>query len=906
MTSVLTAELGSLSFSGQSSDFSIFYSSLAAGLGSFGLSGKLADLFASSNLVTPIPTEPVTEDEIIYTPIAPGVAFEDLPLVTIVDTTPSAIIGGIADTVQNAQGRLNTLFPAAVIGDGVIERRNGDMWVYDGSVWNNVGPNPGPTIQNFASIILPYNEIAIYYGRLRAYPIVEKFEHALSLLTEIDIATKVQITAYRVKLLDAAVGNPLVSGAAANLLFGRKLTASAGNFDITSFGVGGITEYNIEANAGLFTTTGEQSEALFWYVPLSAKGAAFEFSGENSSSISGIILSITESGDFILTGQDATSPQKYLGAELGSFLVDSTAVNLNSSLVLEATGQDYLLNGQDTVLQFAEAIKPVKVLFYTGNGATGRSITGAGFEPGFVAIKGRSFAMNHAWHDIVRGKNTAGYRWVRAGEQAAEQIPDTGSTVSTRGVQDFTADGFTMNGSSVVNFSSGTYFTLCLKKGSAVSANNNGSIATQVSALSELEYSTFTYTGNGGANQSIGHGLSGAPDLVIVKQRTGNFSWVGGTVVGDNNSLRFYSNETLASGTSIFKTYSSSTIDIGDTLNQSSSTYCGWAFKAKAGRSAIATFTGSGSGQQVVTLGYKPQFVMIKNFTSTTGDWLVYYRLDATTGYAKELKFNTTAAEVTSTTVQITSTGFTVDVGGPGNVSGGTTSALYLAFADFSPIPPTVMVADRGSYAVSGSSSNGATVYNVTNSGASDYLINEVADPTLTVFRGTTYIFEVNAPGHPFWLQTTPGAYDSLNTYSTGVTNGGTAEGRITWQVALDTPSLLYYVCQNHSSMNGQINVVNYLLKLDAGNITVDGQSSILQPAIRIFADSGEFIIEGQTSGSIGNSVLSGASGSYEVSVENVALTANLILAGSDDYFSSWATQVYGYEALINIDWWAD
>ena len=126
---------------------------------------------------------------------------------------------------------------------------------------------------------------------------------------------------------------------------------------------------------------------------------------------------------------------------------------------------------------------------------------------------------------------------------------------------------------------------------------------------------------------------------------------------------------------------------------------------------------------------------------------------------------------------------------------------------------------------------------NITNSGSGAYIIDGASNPTLTVIRGVTYTFEINATGHPFWLQTAAGVYDSSNTYSTGVTNGGVQVGTITWQVALNAPDILYYVCQNHSSMSGQINVVNpgSTIETPAASLRVAGKIPyILRPCVLV------------------------------------------------------------------------
>jgi len=99
--------------------------------------------------------------------------------------------------------------------------------------------------------------------------------------------------------------------------------------------------------------------------------------------------------------------------------------------------------------------------------------------------------------------------------------------------------------------------------------------------------------------------------------------------------------------------------------------------------------------------------------------------------------------------------------------------------------------------------------FNVTNNGSGNYIINGVSNSTLSVTEGQTYTFNISAVGHPFWIQTTSGAYSSGNVYSSGVTGNGTANGTITFIVPYNAPSTLYYVCQYHSGMAGTINVTD-------------------------------------------------------------------------------------------------
>ena len=83
--------------------------------------------------------------------------------------------------------------------------------------------------------------------------------------------------------------------------------------------------------------------------------------------------------------------------------------------------------------------------------------------------------------------------------------------------------------------------------------------------------------------------------------------------------------------------------------------------------------------------------------------------------------------------------------------------------------------------------------------------LSSANDPTIYLARGQSYEFDLNASGHPFHIQTSSGAYNASNLYTTGVTNAGAAVGRIKFAVPFAAPNTLYYVCENHSAMNGTI-----------------------------------------------------------------------------------------------------
>jgi hypothetical protein len=98
--------------------------------------------------------------------------------------------------------------------------------------------------------------------------------------------------------------------------------------------------------------------------------------------------------------------------------------------------------------------------------------------------------------------------------------------------------------------------------------------------------------------------------------------------------------------------------------------------------------------------------------------------------------------------------------------------------------------------------------FGVTASGASAYTFSGAAtgnNPTITVERGKTYRFDVNASGHPFQIRVSDGG----SNYTNGVENAGTQSGAVYFTVSDDAPATLVYQCTNHAAMVGTINVID-------------------------------------------------------------------------------------------------
>jgi hypothetical protein len=101
--------------------------------------------------------------------------------------------------------------------------------------------------------------------------------------------------------------------------------------------------------------------------------------------------------------------------------------------------------------------------------------------------------------------------------------------------------------------------------------------------------------------------------------------------------------------------------------------------------------------------------------------------------------------------------------------------------------------------------------FGVTASGSSAYTFSGGAtgnNPTITLQRGKTYRFDVNASGHPFQIRVSDGG----SNYTNGVENAGTQSGAVYFTVPDDAPATLVYQCTNHAAMVGTINIIDKIV----------------------------------------------------------------------------------------------
>ena len=256
-------------------------------------------------------------------------------------------------------------------------------------------------------------------------------------------------------------------------------------------------------------------------------------------------------------------------------------------------------------------------VLYTGNGGS-QNITGVGFSPNWVWLKGRNNANNNNLNDTVRGVN----------KQIYSDLTNAETTATTH-LTSFDSDGFTLGNDGAVNGSSDTYVSWNWLAGGTASSNTDGSITSSVSANTTAGFSIGTYTGNGSAGATIGHGLGVAPKMIIAKNRGDVENWAvyHAGMGSPSKYLKLDSTDASVTDNAIwdgaYPTASVIYLGSGNKVNSSGDTYVFYSFAEKKGYSKFGSYTGNGNADGTfVYTGFKPAWVILKR-TDSADSWVM-------------------------------------------------------------------------------------------------------------------------------------------------------------------------------------------------------------------------------------------------------------------------------------------
>jgi hypothetical protein len=364
--------------------------------------------------------------------------------------------------------------------------------------------------------------------------------------------------------------------------------------------------------------------------------------------------------DFLSNGFQIKNTNNVYNASSASYLYWAVAKNVPSNTTL------------------ANSFKTVT---YSGTGNV-QSITGTGFRPDFVWLKGRTRAEDSGLFDTVRVPN----EWLRSSTTDAQN-----NFSGNYGVSSFDSDGFTIGTGSAINNNGSTFVGWAWKAGNTWQSNLDGSIPSTVNANTANGFSIIKYTGDGSTSKTVGHGLSSAPEMVFVKRLDSSADWyVWATpVMSITGSTSDYivlnssaAKVTAASVTNLWggNVPSATTIGVGDSSgsNASGGEYIAYCWHSVSGYSKIGSYTGNGSTQSITGLGFQPDWLIIKQ-TNASNAWRIFdsvrglsspQTLYANLNYGEDSESNTVSS--------FDSDGFTMGSQQSVNDSGDT--YIYMAF----------------------------------------------------------------------------------------------------------------------------------------------------------------------------------------------------------------------------------
>jgi len=317
-------------------------------------------------------------------------------------------------------------------------------------------------------------------------------------------------------------------------------------------------------------------------------------------------------------------------------------------------------SGQISVQNFygTSAVIPVYIeevfstWLYTGTGATQTITNGIDLSTkgGLTWCKARSNPYDHYLFDTARGANN----YLISNGTGAQNAYGTYSNLLTS----FNTTGFSLGADSLgsINVNNVTYASWTFREQAKF-------------------FDIVTYTGNA-TDRTVAHNLGSVPGCIIVKDTNVGGNWFvyhrGASASPQNVELRLNSTNGInTNATAWNNTAPTSTVfSLGTgSTNTNGVTYIAYLFAHDAGGFGAAgtdnviscgSFTTDGSGQATVSLGYEPQWIIMKA-TAGSESWQMYDTMrgwSVRTSGAQELDANSSSAEAANNAGWPTATGF--------------------------------------------------------------------------------------------------------------------------------------------------------------------------------------------------------------------------------------------------------
>ena len=302
-----------------------------------------------------------------------------------------------------------------------------------------------------------------------------------------------------------------------------------------------------------------------------------------------------------------------------------------------------------------------------------------------VWIKPRTDAYDHNLLDSVRGDFM-----LNTNRTSAQEAGFSGVVINSNG---FTVDeSVTGTTDQEVNRSNSTYVAWCWKAAdttTTIAANTVGNtIASDVRANPDAGFSIVKWAGNNTAGATIGHGLSSAPEMIIIKNYSQPIAqrWVIGHNNMDSSSpwnyyLEFDTDARAINNARSFNgtAPTSSVFSVGNDSQVNADDMIAYCFHSVDGYQKMGSYTGTSAAGHFIETGFSPRFLMTKRSSAAGGGWNIF---DSTRTTNKRLFPHDAAAEATDGTEIVTfnSNGFTFNTADSWN-NNSLYSYIYLAIA---------------------------------------------------------------------------------------------------------------------------------------------------------------------------------------------------------------------------------
>jgi hypothetical protein len=293
----------------------------------------------------------------------------------------------------------------------------------------------------------------------------------------------------------------------------------------------------------------------------------------------------------------SATPPTTTGGESG---VASGAWTLEQQMQLQAAG---LWPLQPTPKYIEDVFS---CFLYTGNGTTQTITNGIDLSTygGMVWLKPRSESYSHKVYDTIRGGNS-------------RILTNTTDAASTGYITSFNSNGFSKNYDLGENTLDQTYVSWTFRE-------------------QPKFFDVVTYTGDGTNGRQIAHNLQSTPGFITTKSTSTTGNWVTWhrSYADTTQNYQFLNlTSAVASFANVWGTQTSTYFTVGTGGdNASGVTYVAYLFAHDAGGFgpnftdnviSCGSYTGNGSTTgPVITLGYEPQWLMVKK-SSGLGDWVM-------------------------------------------------------------------------------------------------------------------------------------------------------------------------------------------------------------------------------------------------------------------------------------------